>query len=58
MDIANYYKHIENFLNTNQTELKNINKLGDKRINTIIQFINNDINLRFINEMLKYIKII
>ena len=58
MDIANYYKHIENFLNTNQTELKNINKLSDKRINTIIQFINNDINLRFINEMLKYIKII
>lgn len=58
VDIANYYKNIDNFLNTNKDELHNISKLGEKRINTIIQFIQNDINLNFINEIRKYINII
>lgn len=58
IDIANYYNNIDNFLNTNKDELQNITKLGKKRINTIIQFINNDINLNFIKELHKYIKII
>ena len=56
-DIANYYNNINNFLNTNVEELQNITKLGEKRINTIIQFIKNDINLNFIKELKKYIKI-
>ena len=58
VDIANYYKNIDNFLNTNKDELQNINKLGKKRINTIIQFIQNDINLNFIKEIRKHISII
>ena len=58
VDIANYYKSIDKFLNTNENELHNINKLGEKRINTIIQFIQNYINLNFIKEIRKHIRII
>ncbi len=58
IDIANYYKTIDNFINTNQKELLNIKKLGEKRINTILHFINNAININFIKELKKYIKIV
>ena len=58
VDLANYYKTIDNFLNTNKEDLMKINKLGEKRINTILNFINNEININFIKELVKYIKII
>ena len=57
-DIAHYYNNINNFLKTNKDELQNINKLGTRRIEIIIQFITNEINLKFIKEILKYINII
>ena len=58
IDIADYFKTIDNFINANKDELCNIKKLGERRINTIIQFMNNDINLNFIKEIQQYIKII
>lgn len=58
IDISDYFKTIDKFINANKEDLQNVKKLGEKRINTIIQFINTDINLQFIRELKKYIKVL
>ncbi len=56
--ISNKFKNLDNFLNCEIDELKEIDGIGDLVAQDIYDFINNENNKIFINNLLQYINII
>ncbi len=56
--LANEFNSVDLFMNATSEKLSNISGLGETRIQNITTFINNPINIEFVSNLLKYIKIV
>lgn len=56
--LSDEFKFVELFMHATNEQLKNINGLGNKKIQNIIQFLNDNINTEFVNNLLKHVKIV
>ncbi len=56
--IADDFKSIDVLMSTTEERLQCINGLGQSKINNIIQFVSNKINIDFVNKLLHHVNII
>ena len=55
--LSDIFKNIENIMNASKERLLEIDGLGDLIASSIFEFFKNDININFINDLLKYVTI-